>query len=788
MKKVKTTPLYPFLLANIHPYVRAFLLLTFSLILPACSSQKFLQSGQSVLSDVKVTSASSNFKANAYRNYVRQEANAKWFTLFKVPLGIYCLSKADSIKGKKGFSRILRNIGEAPVVYDSTLTKYSMNNLEQAMKNDGYLHATIDTLIHHKTYKTQVNYILRPGSRFYIQELTYDFDHPNLHRAFQADSAATLLKRGMPLNLNKLSEERGRIVKALHDRGFYYLNKDYISYDIDTLAGSLGAAVHLRFRHPHEVDTQTVYTPQRFRQIRVIEEGTDYTSEAPRDSVDYGNLRFKYVGYPHLNKRVYLSHIGLRPDSLYREREVQSIYSNLNALPAISYTTLKLYPVPGKPSLLDCDITLRRKKPHSIGLELEGTNTSGDLGAAVALTYSNRNLFRGSELFALKLRGAYEAITGLEGYSNQNYIEWSAEANLRFPTLLLPFISIDSKRQLKATSEAKLMYDMQDRPEFHRRVLTGAWAYRWNRTSNPRWQNRWDLLSLNYVYMPWISETFRKEYLEGDDPYYSVLKYSYEDLFIMNMGYSFVYNSLHDAANLPTGLYQTNGFQIKASVEIAGNLLYGLSKATRSHRNSNGNYQFLGIAYSQYAKLDFDFTKSVILNDRNSLAFHAAFGIGIPYGNSTILPYEKRYFAGGANSVRGWSVRELGPGSYREKDGRINFINQTGNLKLDLSAELRTFLFWKLHGAFFIDAGNVWNTRSYPDMNGALFKFNRFYKEIAVAYGLGLRLNFDYFILRLDGGMKAINPAVTSGRLHYPITQPSFKRDFTLHFAVGLPF
>ena len=177
-----------------------------------------------------------------------------------------------------------------------------------------------------------------------------------------------------------------------------------------------------------------------------------------------------------------------------------------------------------------------------------------------------------------------------------------------------------------------------------------------------------------------------------------------------------------------------------------------------------------------------------MLNETNFLAFHAALGFGLPYGNSTILPYEKRYFAGGANSVRGWSVRELGPGSYKGKDGNVDFINQTGNLKLDLSVEWRTFLFWKLHGALFIDAGNVWNTRRYTGLEDGYFKWNRFYKQIAVAYGMGIRLNFDYFILRLDGGMKAVNPATLSGAAHYPIIHPQFKRDFQLHFAVGLPF
>ena len=167
---------------------------------------------------------------------------------------------------------------------------------------------------------------------------------------------------------------------------------------------------------------------------------------------------------------------------------------------------------------------------------------------------------------------------------------------------------------------------------------------------------------------------------------------------------------------------------------------------------------------------------------------HAALGIAYPYGNSTVLPFEKRYFSGGANSVRGWAVRELGPGKYKGSDGRIDFINQTGDLKLDFSAELRSDLFWKLQGAFFIDAGNIWTLRSYEDQPGGQFHWNTFYEQIAVAYGLGIRLNFSYFILRFDMGMRAINPAYDTQQEHYAIFHPDFGRDFTFHFAVGYPF
>jgi outer membrane protein assembly factor BamA len=188
-------------------------------------------------------------------------------------------------------------------------------------------------------------------------------------------------------------------------------------------------------------------------------------------------------------------------------------------------------------------------------------------------------------------------------------------------------------------------------------------------------------------------------------------------------------------------------------------------------------------------KADFEFTRNLLQGMRDQIVFHIGLGIAYPYGNSKVLPFEKRYFSGGANSVRGWSVRSLGPGRYKDKDGRINFITQTGDLKLDLNLEYRTHLFWKFDGALFVDAGNIWTLRDYPEQPEGQFKIQNIIKDLAVSYGLGLRLNFDYFILRFDLGMKAINPAYqTEEEAHYPLIHPDFGRDLAFHFAVGLPF
>jgi outer membrane protein assembly factor BamA len=274
--------------------------------------------------------------------------------------------------------------------------------------------------------------------------------------------------------------------------------------------------------------------------------------------------------------------------------------------------------------------------------------------------------------------------------------------------------------------------------------------------------------------MPWISETFKTDYLDNANSRNAILRYNYEDLFIMKVGGGMTYN---DGSNV-----------LRTSLETAGNLLHGISSMSHASKNSDGQYTLFNIAYAQYIKGDIDYTHLFVFDSHNQLALHGRLGLAYPYGNSTVLPFEKRYFSGGANSVRGWSVRGLGPGSYKGTDGRIDFINQTGDIKLDLNAELRSWLFWKIYGALFLDAGNIWTFREYEEQPGGQFRLNEFYKQIAVAYGLGLRFNFDYFIVRFDMGMKAINPAYETDKEHWAIIHPRLSRDFSFHFAVGLPF
>jgi outer membrane protein assembly factor BamA len=734
--------------------IRIFIFLLLTALLASCSVTKFVPEGEYLLDKVKVKCDTNALGVNPseLRQLVRQRGNSRWFSTARLPLATYSLSGRDTTKW---INRFLRSIGEAPQLYDSASTRASMEILQTQLQNMGYLRASVDVYNEIKGKKLVTTYLLHPRKPYFINKVDYEIRDSAIAVVLNlADSTRRGLKSGMMFNVANLDNERSRISNYLTNRGYYRFNKDFISYKADSVPGS------------HLIDITLVLDKYR----------SGEESNLPHQVYTIGDVKF-VSGNPNdsvilLRQSVLDNNTFLESGALYAFDDLQSTYNHFGRLGAVRYTNISFHESDFEP-VLDCDIHVSTNKPSTISFQPEGTNTAGDLGAAVSLTYQNRNIFHGSENLSIVLRGAYEAIRGLEGYSNKNFMEYSTEVRLSFPRFIAPLLSSSFRRRVNASSEVSLLYDLQNRPEFMRRVFSVAWRYKWNdQNHHDRYQV--DLLDLNYISMPWISETFKKEYLDNTDSRNSILRYNYENLFIMKLGFGYTYNN---------GVYA-----IKTSVESAGNLLNLASNVFNFHQNSDGQYTFIDIAYAQYVRGMFDFTRNFVLDYNNQLVFHFGFGIAYPYGNSNILPFEKRFFSGGANSVRGWSVRSLGPGKFIGTDGRIDFINQTGDMKLDLNLEYRANLFWKFGGALFVDAGNIWTLRNYEDQPGGQFKMSEFWQQLAVSYGLGIRLNFDYFVVRFDMGMKAVNPAYENEKDHFPLLHPRLSRDFAFHFAVGLPF
>lgn len=738
-------------------YLRTYLYIIIGVVtLASCSTTKYVGDDSFLLNkvDVKADGKYPDVNPSQLKSYVRQKGNSRWFSTMKIPLATYSLAGRDT---SRWINRTLMSMGEAPVLFDSLQTRKTCEDLRLALCNKGYLAAMVDAEVVKKgNKKLNVTYMLHPGLPFFLRQVNYDIRDSIIKRILDKDGVGKrLLKDGMQFDANKMNDERKRITEILTDSGYYRFHKDYITFQADTVAGSRDIDLTLVL-HKFVAGRDSTSLHPRYTIGSVA-----YTSGNPEDSV------------LHLRQGVLRSNTFIEEGTLYSSTNLRRTYNQFGRLQAVKYTNISFDEIEGQ-RLLDCNIQLSTNKAHSISFEPEGTNTAGDLGAAVALTYQNRNLFKGSEVLGIQLRGAYEAIRGLEGYSNQDFIEYSVEASLSFPRLIAPFISRGFSQRTNSQSEVSLMYDLQNRPEYHRRVLSLAWKYKWaNVGHHDKYQL--DVLDINYLFMPWISDTFREDYLEDDTNKNAILRYNYENLLIMKWGFSYAYN---------------NGrYAVKAAVETSGNLLDLCSGLFNYSKNSQGQNKVFGIAYAQYAKADFDFTRNIAFDYNNQLVLHFGLGIAYPYGNSDILPFEKRYFSGGANSVRGWSVRELGPGKFKGSNGSIDFINQTGDMKLDINLEYRAHLFWKVNGALFVDAGNIWTLRNYSDQPGGQFKIDEFWKQIAVGYGIGFRLNFDYFILRFDMGMKAVNPAYEAdGGEHFPIVNPRLSRDFTFHFAVGLPF
>ena len=749
------------------------------MIVVSCSVDKYIPEGEHMLTGVAVTCDDEEVKKTyMLGDYVVQQTNSKWFGA-RVPLKIYMLSGTDTTKRS---CRFWRKLGEAPVLYDSVKAQRTMDDIEKVLNNAGYMKAEVEEFKIEKGKKVKVLYNVHPKERYTMRTIQRIVEDKGLeHFITVEDTAHSLLKPGLPFEVTALNGERNRIAAHLRNNGYYKFTKEDIRFSADTARNSTEVDVLMRVTRQQD-NGRTEATEHKQYTIGSVRFLADVTNpNEPTDSIHYKGYDFLHQDNLHFRKRLLISHSLVRPGELYNDSYFRRTYTNYTRLGAINFSNINLTERPGTDTL-DCNIVVNHAKPHSVGFDVEATNSAGDLGAALSTSYQNKNLFRGSESFMFKIRGAYEAITGLEGYEGNNYVEVGAETTLGFPVFLFPYVKREWATEHNASSEIALQYNLQNRPEFQRRVLTAAWRYRWT-TRQQHEQHRFDLLEANYVYMPWISRTFKEQYLDSLGKTNAILKYNYENLLIAKTGYTYSYNSL----GVREQTYGKNAYTIRFNIETSGNLLQLASHVLNGEKNDDGQYTFCNIAFAQYVRGDFDFSKSFRIDKNNSVAFHGALGIAYPYGNSNQLPFEKRYFAGGANSVRGWSVRSLGPGAYKGKDKGINFLNQSGDIKLDLSLEYRAQLFWKFSGAAFVDAGNIWTIREYKDQPEGAFHLNTFLKQIAVGYGIGLRMDANFFIVRFDAGMKAINPAYT-GRDHYPILHHNFDRDFAFHFAVGLPF
>ena len=756
----------------------------------SCSSTKHVPQGKLLLDKVKinVTDPHRDVETNQLANYLRQNANHRVLGGLKLQLAFYNISGKDSTKW---FNRWIQRVGTPPVIYDSTLTEASAEQLHTALSNRGFMNNTVTYRVDADSVKRKasVNYDITLGEPYYIRSIDYDIPDESLREIILADTSRFNVHSGDLLNFNHLDEWRQGITENLRNHGYYAFNKEYITFIADTAADSRAVDLTLNSRDPYRNDHMPYYTEHEPFYVRDVVYVTDYDPVAMHDGLWGADTVTMSSGVKviegserYLRPDVLDECNHIEPGQLYNAEAITRTYRALGRLNILKQINIDVRPL-GKVDgvlMVDTYVLLQPDKSQTVSVSLEGTNSEGDLGFGVGLDYEHRNIFKGAEVLSAKAKVSYESISGnLGGLINNNYSEYSTELGIRFPKFMAPFLKRSFKRKIQASTVFAVNFDYQARPEYTRIIAGGAWRYQWSERSR-RLAHTLTLVDLSVISVPKFNDEFFDRITNP------LLRYSYQDHLIMRMGYNFYRTNKAEMNVLQMGRFQRDVFTIRANAEMAGNVLYGLSHLTKQKADADGSYKALGIRYSQYFKADADYSMTHYFDNRQSIAFHVGAGVAVPYGNSDVLPFEKRFYSGGANSVRGWGVRTLGPGSYDSNNSLSNFIYQCGDIRFDVNLEYRAKLFWVVELGLFLDAGNIWTIKDYEDQPGGVFKFNKFYEQIAAAYGAGIRLDFKYFLVRIDMGMKAHNPA--SGQEHWPLLHPRFKRDSEFHFSVGYPF
>jgi len=753
----------------------------------SCRPVKFVPEGKYLLHKNIVKHDAVDIPNEQLKSLIRPRENKTVFGFWRFYLGLYNLSGRDE---KKGINKWFRRIGEAPVVYDEFSVKKSREQLKLFLKNKGYFHAKVtDTIIvNEKKRRVDVVYNINAGKRSYIHTLGYKIFDDNIRKLVYSDTIHSLLRKKKAFDIDLLDKERDRITQLLNKNGYYSFSKDYIYYIADSLKGSYIirdtiVIANVLHKLPNGRDTtenhskykvKDVYFFVDFNPQEALNKDSGYM--AGFDTILYKGYYFLYKNEMKFKPDVLINSTYINPGELYDITKVEKTQTLITELRLFRYIIIKFKEIENARDkegnkLLKCYIQLTPSKPQSYALEVEGTNSSGNLGAATNIKYQHKNILKGAEIFNSRLRFSYQNQSSRGDKNNFNIIELGFDMGMTFPKFLVPFRVESFRRRYNPRSSVSMGVNFQQRPDYTRTIANSNLSYDWR--SSRKISHTFSIVDFNLVWVPFISDDFW-DYIK--DTY---MRSSYENHLIMNTNYMLKYNG-QLLAN------QRNFWYINAYFESAGNILDGLMNLFSKNEPEDGYYKIFGIRYAQYIKSNFDIRFHHVPNQRHSLAYRFYIGVGYPYGNLTVMPFEKMYFSGGANSIRAWPVRGLGPGSF--KGDELEYYNQTADMKLEFNAEYRYRLFWIVDGAAFIDMGNIWNVRSQSSMEEGLFKFNEFYKQIAIGLGTGLRFDFSYFIFRFDVGVKTIDPSMPMGQRWVLGTKKPEWNDFGFNFAIGYPF
>ena len=706
-----------------------------ALLAVGCSTTRVLGDGEYRLKkNVVKVQGDRKFNSGELNPYIRQKSNTYLIFGWNPALNIYNWSGRDT---EKGINKFLRKVGEAPVVYDPAMVDATVDNMKNHLEYIGYYGSDIDTRIDVRKRLVKVHYLVSLGRRYPICSMEYDIpEGGGFLEEFEADKRNMIVREGDFLAEDVLEKESERSSKYFRNLGYFGFDKTYYSFVADTISVPGKAMLKMSVgpsAGKYTLDKVTIAYPE--------------------------GLKIRPSVLENLNT--------LRPGDQYSEKAANNSYTRLSSLRIFNSVNVQM--TPSDTNKVDCAITMRHSKIQGVKVNLEASlNSTGLIGISPQLGYFHKNIFHGGEWLNLSFMGNFQFKPGSDVHSN----EFGTSATLSFPHFLgLP------DRLFRGTvlprTDITASFNYQNRPEYRRRMISASYGY--TGSHGGRFFYQVYPIQANIVRLYDIDEAFRESM--SKDPF---MQNAYQNHFDAGLGFNLYYTTDTDA--VPKGSYH----YIRLGTDLSGNVMNLFNRAMRT--DESGSHLIWNIPYSQYFRTELQMGKTFVFGRKDGigLAFRLLAGVGVAYGNSSVLPFEKLFYGGGANSLRGWQSRTVGPGNAQLNETFI-IPNQTGDVKLEANMEFRFKLVGKLKGALFADAGNVWSIHEGAE-ESERFSFKTLPGSIAADWGAGLRLDLNFILIRVDLGLKVHDPARPEGARWLGPSSWVSRGGYAFHFGVGYPF
>lgn len=728
-------------------------------------------------------------KLPQFSDQIRLRPNRKILGVTRFHLRLYNMatSTTDSTKNQKRVRRILRNIGEAPVLFDSSLANRSAQNITQTLFNHGYYHAKTHYEVKYRKRKVRyVRYIVDVGKYYSIVKNETDCADPKIRSILAENNHRSHIKSEHRLEFDNIGKERDRIYTLLRNHGFYAFKKEYIDFEIDTLQGTHTAKLRTIIKLPTGKDSHPIYSINQVSAVILSPHLKPDSVYTQIDSVKY------YLNHFPLTPRILHSKQQLKNGNIFNQNDLDQTYIKLSELGLFNNIQIRFEVVDSNQNLLDVTIEMRPSYTHSFSIEpqLISSDLSNQIanvgnyrnyGIANVFTYSNNNLFKGAEKLDLSFTTRAETQFRSDEELNRFFTNFQAgiTGQLFLPATRL-WRGLARKYELQSTrSLISLSYIYENNLDFNRNILPAAFSYQFNKNKS------------TYYFTPleifYSRSQIESEFLDLISPRnLEFVKRLFSSNVITSTGFRWNYTHFKRGNLKDYVILRTN------ILEVGGNL-HRLGRQIWDTENvADTSYSLLGVTYFQFVKSEIDLRVSKFIDVNNSIAFRVNIGAGLPYGNADLIPFDKRFFIGGSNSLRGWRPRTLGPGSFQDTAAGAR-LDRSGDLVIQGSVEYRFSFIKPLELGLFLDGGNIWNVvKSESILESEVFRINRFYKEFALNGGIGFRFDFDFFLFRFDWGIQLRDPGIPdqNGWLTHTLFRSGsgWLNNTVLSFGIGYPF